>query len=121
MRHEFHFFIGAGTKAGLLAELWTSRTVLLQSSSDLLDGVWGLYCRIEVLPEKAILYFCCEGHGVLLSTEGALRISIDCYNTARYGHLELKVCIVWHRIEYSECGLSEQCVITTAEGDEIKD
>ena len=69
-------------KAVLLAELWTSRMVLLQSSADLLDGVRGLYCRIEVLPKKAILYFCCMGRGVLLSTEGALRVSINCYNTA---------------------------------------
>ena len=67
------------------------------------------------------MYFCCKGRGVLLSPEGALRISIDCYNTARSGHLELKVGIVWHRIETSKCSLSEQCVITTAEGDDIKE
>ena len=38
----------------------------MQSSSDSLDGVRELYCRIEVLPKKANLYFCCKGHGVLL-------------------------------------------------------
>ena len=120
-RHELHHFIGAGTKAGLLAKLWTSRMVLLQSSADLLNGVRGLYCRIEVLPKKAILYFCCKGRGVLLRTEGALCISIDCYNTARSGHLELEVGVVWHRIESSECGSSKQCMITAAKGDDIED
>ena len=95
--------------------------VLLQLSPDPLNGVRGLYCRIEVSPKKAILYFCCKGRGVLLSTEGALRISIDCYNTARSGHIELKVGIVWHRIETSKCGSSKKCVITTAKGDDIED
>ena len=102
----------------MLVELWTSWTVLLQSSSDSLDDARGLYCPIEVLPKKATLYFCCKGHGVLLSTEGALRISIDCYNTVRSGHLELEVGIMRHRIESSECDSSEQCVIATAEGDD---
>ena len=105
----------------MLAELRTSQTVLLQSSSDSIDGVRGLYCQIEVLPKKAILYFCCKGRGVLLSMEGALHISIDCYNTARFEHLELKVGIVRHRVETSKCGSSEQCVITTAEGDDVED
>ena len=95
--------------------------VLLQSSADLLDGVRGLCCRIEVLPKKAILYFCGKGRGVLLGTEGALCISIDCYNTARSGHLELKVGIVRHRIEMSKRGLSEQCVITTTVGGDIEE
>ena len=58
---------------------------------------------------------------MLLSMEGALRICIDCYDTARSGHLELEVGIVQHRIESSECGSSEQCMIATAEGDDIKD
>ena len=58
---------------------------------------------------------------MLLSTEGALRISIDCYNTARSRHLELKVGIVQHRIETGKCGSSEQCMITTAEGDDIEE
>ena len=75
-RHNCHRLIGTGTEAGLLVKLWTSWTVLLQSSSDSLDGVRELYCRIEVLPKKAALYFCCKGGGVLLSTEGAFRVSI---------------------------------------------
>ena len=58
---------------------------------------------------------------MLLSTEGAFRVSIDCYNTAWSGHLELEISIVWHCIKSSECGSSEQCVITTVEGDDIKD
>ena len=119
--HKFHRLIGTMTKAELLGELWTSRTILLQSSSDSLDGVRGLYCRIEGLPKKAALCFCCKGRSVLLRTEGALCVSIDCYNPARSGHLELEVCIVWHRIESSECGSSKQCVITTAEGDDVED
>ena len=105
----------------MLVELWTGWTVLLQSSLDSLDGVRELYCRIEVLPKKATLYFCCKGRGVLLSTEGALRISIDCYNTTWSGHLKLEVGIVQHHIESRECGSSEQCMIATAEGDDIED
>ena len=105
----------------MLVKLWTSWTVLLQSSSDSLDGVRELYCRIEVLPKKATLYFCCKGRGVLLSTEGAFRISIDRYDTAWSGHLELEVGVVRHRIESSECGSSEQCMIATAEGDDVED
>ena len=120
-RHKCHRLIGTGTEAEFLVKLWKNWTVLLQSSPDSLDGVRRLYCRIEVLPKKATLYFCCKGRGVLLSMEGALRISIDCYNTARSGHLELEVGIVRHRIESSECGSSEQCMIATTEGDDVED
>ena len=58
-RHECHHLIGTGTEAGLLVELLTSRALLLQSSSDPLNGVRGLGSRIKVLLEKAALYFCC--------------------------------------------------------------
>ena len=95
-------------EAELLVELWTCRTILLWSTPDSLDGVHGLYCRIEGLPKEASLYFCCKGRSVLLRTEGALYVSIDCYNPVRSGHLELEVGIVWHRIESSECGSSKQ-------------
>ena len=105
-RHEFHRLTGTRTEAELLGQLWTGQTILLQSTSDSLDCVRGLYCRIEGLPKEVALYFCCKGRGVLVSTEGALCISIDCYNTAGSGHLELEVGIVWHRIESSECGSS---------------
>ena len=105
----------------MLVKLWTSWTVLPQSCSDSLDGVRGLYCRIEVLPKKATLYFCCKGRGVFLGTEGVLRISVDRYYTAWSRHLELEVGVVRHRVEFSECGLSKQCMITTAERDDIED
>ena len=52
--------------------------------------------------------------------EGALCVSIDCYDAAWSGHLELVISIVRHRIESSECGSSEQCVIATAEGGDSK-
>ena len=39
----------------------------------------------------------------------------------RSWHLELEVGIMWYRIESRKCGSSEQCVIATAEGDDIKD
>ena len=87
--HECHFLIGTGTEAGLLVELLTSQTVLLQCGPDSLSDVQGLGSRIIMHLEKAALYFCCHGCGVLLSTEGVLRISIDCYDTAWSRHLEL--------------------------------
>ena len=71
--------------------------------------------------KKVDLYFCCKGSGVLLSTEGAFRVSIDRYDTAWSGHLELEVGVVRHCIESSECGSSEQCMIATAEGDDVED
>ena len=58
---------------------------------------------------------------MLLSTEGTLRISVDRYYTAWSGHLELEVGVVRHRIEFTECGSSEQCMIATMEGDDIED
>ena len=120
-QYECRHLIETGTEAELLVKLWMGWTVLLQSSSDSLDGVRGLYCRIEVLPKKAILYFCYKGRGVLFSTEGALHISIDRYYTTWSGHLELEVGVVRHRIEFSECSSSEQCMIATTERDDIED
>ena len=58
---------------------------------------------------------------MLLGTEGAFRVSIDCYDAAWSGHLEFEISIVWHRIESSKYSSSEQCVIATAEGDYIED
>ena len=58
---------------------------------------------------------------MLLGTEGAFRVSIDCNDTAWSGHLELEISLVWHRIESSECGSPEQCVIAIAERDDIED
>ena len=37
------------------------------------------------------------------------------------GHFELEVGVVRHRIESSKCGSFEQCMITTAEGDDVED
>ena len=37
------------------------------------------------------------------------------------GHFELTVGIMWHRVESSERGSSEQCLIITAEGDDFED
>ena len=67
------------------------------------------------------MYFCHEGHSMLFRTEGAVCVSIDCYNPARSWHFEIEVCIMWYRIESGECNSSEQCVIATAEGDDIED
>ena len=97
-RYECRHLVRTGTEAELLVKLLTSWTVLLQSSSDSFDSVWEPGLRIKVLPEKAALCFCCEGSGVLLGTEGAFRVSIDYYDTAWSGHLELEISVVWNRI-----------------------
>ena len=91
----------------MLVELLSSRAVMLHNSPDSLDGVRELDYRIEVLPKKAAPYFCCKGSDVLLSTEGAFRVSIDCYDATWSRHLELEISIVWHRVESSKCDLSE--------------
>ena len=58
---------------------------------------------------------------MLLGTEGAFRVSIDCYDAAWSEHLELKISVVWHRVEACKCGSSKQCVIATLKGDDIED
>ena len=65
--------------------------------------------------------FCYKGRGVLLYSERALCVSIDCNNSMRSWHLELEVCIMWYRIESRKCGSPEQCMTTTAERDYIED
>ena len=67
------------------------------------------------------MYYGRKGRSVLLCTKRAGHISVDCYDLARAWHLELEVCIVWYRIESSECSSSEQCVVTTTEKDDIED
>ena len=67
------------------------------------------------------MYFCRKGWSMFFCRERAVHISVDCYDPARAWHLELEVCIVWYRIESSECGSSEQCVVTTTERDDIED
>ena len=120
-RRKFRRLTGTRTEAELLGELWTCLAILLQGTPDSLEGVRGLYRRIGGLPQKAALHFCCKGSGVLLRTERAFCVSINCYNPARSWHFELEVCIMWYRVESGECGSSEQCVIATAEGDDIED
>ena len=105
----------------MLVELLMNWTIMLQSGSNSFGSVRELGRRIKVLPKKATLCFCCKGRGVLLGTEGAFHVSIDCYDTMWSGHLELEISVVWHHIESSECGLSKQCVIAAAEGDDIED
>ena len=75
---KHHCLFGIGMEAELLVELLTSWAVLLQSSPDSFDSVREFNRRIKVLLEKAALYFCCQSSGVLLGTEGAFRVSIDC-------------------------------------------
>ena len=58
---------------------------------------------------------------MLLCSEGALCVSIECNNSAGSWHLELEVCIMRYRIESGECGSPEQCVIAIAERDDIED
>ena len=58
---------------------------------------------------------------MLFCTEGAFRVSIDCYDAAWTGHLMLEVSIMWDRIASSECGSSKQCMIAVAKGDNIED
>ena len=112
---------GAGVEAGLLVGALRVPGILLQGTPDSLDGVRGCCRQIGGLPEKAALYFCCEGCIILFCTERAARVSIDCYDPARSWHLELEVCIVWYCVESSQCGSSKQCMIATTERDEIKD
>ena len=58
---------------------------------------------------------------MFLRSEGAFRVSIDRDDSTRAWHLELKVCIMRHRVEFCERGSSEQSVIATAERDYVED
>ena len=58
---------------------------------------------------------------MLLYTEGAFRVSVDRYDAAWTGHLELKISIVRHRVEPSKSSQFEQCMITTSEWDDVED
>ena len=74
-----------------------------------------------MLLEKAALYFCCQDGGLLLRSEGAFCICIDCYDTAWTGHLELEISVVWHCVESSKRYSFEQCVVAAAEWDDVED
>ena len=58
---------------------------------------------------------------MLLGTEGAFHISVDCYDATWSGHLELDISVVGYHIESSKCGSSKQCVLAAAEGDDVED
>ena len=58
---------------------------------------------------------------MLLGAEGAYHVSIDCYDAAWSGHLEVEISVVWHHVELSKCGSSGHCVKATAKGDDIED
>ena len=120
-RYKCRHLVGTETEVELLIELLASWTILPQSSPDSFDSVREYGRRIKVLLVKAALYLCYQGSGVLLGTEGALRVSIDYYDTAWSRHLELEISIVQYRIESGKRGSSEQCVIATTEGDDVKD
>ena len=81
----------------------------------------GCDAKLVVWLKKAALYFCCQSSGVLLGTEGAFRVSNDCYDAAWFGHLELEISIVWHCIGSSKCGSSKHCVVAAAEMYDIED
>ena len=67
------------------------------------------------------MYFYRKGRSMFFCTERAVHIPVDYYDPARAWHLELEVCIVWYRIESSKCGSSGQCMVTTVEGNDVKD
>ena len=67
------------------------------------------------------MHFCCEVCGVLLCSERALYVSIDCDDPPRSWPLELEICIMRYCIESCKCSSPEQRVITTAEWDYIED
>ena len=88
MRYIRRSSVGARIEAKLLIELLTSWTVILQGSPDSFDRIQGLDCRCGVWLDKADPHFRYEGRGVFLSMEGAIHVSMNCYNTARARHFE---------------------------------
>ena len=57
---------------------------------------------------------------MLLCSERAFSVSVDRYDSTRTWHLELKVCIMRHRVELCKRDSSEQSMIATAERDLLK-
>ena len=88
-RYWFRYVAKAGVGAALLHLLRVCQAVLLLVTPGALGSVWLFNGRTGELPKKATLYLRCEGHRVLLCTEGALHVSIDCYNATWSKHLEL--------------------------------
>ena len=95
--------------------------IQLWGAPDSLDGVRGCRRQMGGLLEEAALYFGRKGCSVFFCTERAVHISVDCYDPARAWHLEFEICVVRHRIEFYECGSSEQGLIATVKRDYIED
>ena len=58
---------------------------------------------------------------MLLYSEGAFHVAIDCDDASRAGHLELEISVVWHCVESSKRCSSEQWVVAAAERDDVED
>src|SRR3954471_19361569 len=99
--------------AALLRLLRTRQLVLLQVAPGALCIVRLLSGRTGELPQKAALDLRCECRRVLLRPDGAFGVSADRDYASRAWHLELEICVVRHRIEFSKCGSFEQGMIAT--------
>ena len=58
---------------------------------------------------------------MFLRAERTFSVSIDRDDSSRAWHLELKVCVVRHRVELCERGTSEKGMIAAAERDYVED
>ena len=67
------------------------------------------------------MYFCRESHCMFLRLERMFSVSVDRDDSSRAWHLELEVCVVWHRVELCKRGTSEQGMIAAAERDDVED
>ena len=120
-RYWFCYVAKARVGAALLRLLRVCQAVLLWVTPGALGSVWLFDGRTGELPEKATSYLYCESRRMLLRTEGVFGVSVDRNYSSRAWHLELKICVVRHRIELCECGSSEQGVIATTKRDYIED
>ena len=58
---------------------------------------------------------------MFLHSERTFSVSVDRDDSSRAWHLELEVCVVWHRVELCERGTSEQSMLAAAERDYVED
>ena len=58
---------------------------------------------------------------MFLRSERAFSVSVDRDDSSRAWHLELEVCVVWHRVELCKRGTSEQGMIAVAERNYVED
>ena len=58
---------------------------------------------------------------MLLRSERAFGVSVDCDDSSRAWHLEREVCVVRHRVELCKRGTSEQSMIAAAEQNYVED